>query len=68
MRRQDQMAAASQMPVNITSLVAKDTVLDVFISDAADKPVPPAGFKALAILVVDGKSQRISLEPFENKR
>jgi hypothetical protein len=35
----------------------------VFVSDASDKPVSPAGFKGTAILVVDGKPQRIALAP-----
>lgn len=37
----------------------------VFLSDADDKPIPSAGFKATAILVVGGKSQRIALSPAE---
>ena len=35
----------------------------VFLSDTDDKPVPAAGFKGNAILVIDGKSQRFGLEP-----
>lgn len=48
-------------------LVAKDSVLDLFVADTADKPVPPDGFKGVAILVVDGKSQRIPLEAGDRK-
>lgn len=44
-------------------LVGKGTRLEVFVSDANDKPLPAAGFKALAILVIDGKPQRIPLQP-----
>ncbi|MGL4635286.1 MAG: hypothetical protein ACRCWF_04840 [Beijerinckiaceae bacterium] len=44
-------------------VVAKGTALEVYVSDAVDKPLPATGFKALAIMVVDGKSQRITLEP-----
>ncbi|MBP6767336.1 MAG: hypothetical protein KA171_06105 [Reyranella sp.] len=44
-------------------LVGKGTRLEVFISDANDKPLPATGFKALAILVIDGKPQRIPLQP-----
>lgn len=44
-------------------LVGKGTRLDVFVSDADEKPLPAAGFKALAILVIDGKPQRIPLQP-----
>ena len=36
-------------------LVAKDGLVDVFLTDAADKPVTPAGFKGVAILVSGGK-------------
>ena len=52
-----------------TELVANgSTTVVVFLSDAADKPVPAAGFKATAILVVDGKPQRFSLEPADGAR
>ena len=44
-------------------LVGKGTRLEVFVSDADDKPLPATGFKALAILVIDGKPQRIPLQP-----
>ena len=37
----------------------------VFLSDADDKPIPSTGFKATAILIIDGKSQRIELKPAE---
>jgi hypothetical protein len=44
--------------------VAKDTTLTVYLTDHdTDKPIATAGFKGLAILVVDGKSQRITLAP-----
>ena len=48
-------------------LVAKGSDLDLFVTDTADKPVPPDGFKGVAILIVDGKSQRIPLEPADKK-
>jgi hypothetical protein len=35
----------------------------VVLSDINDKPVPAAGFKANAILIVGGKTQRFALEP-----
>ena len=35
----------------------------VFLSDADDKPIPAKDFKANAILVIDGKSQRFPLDP-----
>jgi hypothetical protein len=44
-------------------VVAKGTVLEVYVSDSVDKPLPASDFKALAIMVIDGKSQRIALEP-----
>ena len=44
-------------------LVAKDSLVDVFLTDAANSPVTPAGFKGVAILVSGGKSVRVPLEP-----
>jgi len=44
-------------------LVAKGTRVDVFLTDAGDKPVAAAGFKGVAILLVNGKSQRVPLTP-----
>lgn len=35
----------------------------VFLSDVNDKPIPAAGFKATAILIINGKPQRIELAP-----
>ncbi len=35
----------------------------MLVSDAADKPLSASGFKALAIMVIDGKTQRIALQP-----
>ncbi|HRJ68651.1 MAG TPA: hypothetical protein PK812_03505 [Beijerinckiaceae bacterium] len=50
-------------------LVAKGTEeVVVFLSDADDKPVSAAGFRANAILVVGGKPQRFALEPAEGSR
>ena len=46
-------------------LVDGSTTIAVFLSDADDKPIPAAGFKATAILIIDGKSQRIELAPAE---
>jgi hypothetical protein len=48
--------------------VAKGPVIDVFLTDAADKPVAATGFKGLAILAVGGKSMRIALEPADATR
>jgi hypothetical protein len=44
-------------------VIGKGTAIEVLVSDATDKPVPATGFKALAIMVIDGKTQRIVLEP-----
>ncbi len=43
-------------------LVDGSTTIAVFLSDADDKPIPAAGFKATAILIIGGKSQRIELK------
>ena len=43
-------------------LVAKDSTVEVFLTGAGDKAVPATGFKGTAILVVNGKPQRIVLE------
>jgi hypothetical protein len=44
-------------------VIGSGTTLDVLVSDAVDKPLPATGFRALAIIVIDGKTQRIALEP-----
>ena len=49
-------------------LVAKETLVELYVSDASDKPVPATGFKAVAILTVSGKAQRIVLEAKEPAR
>jgi hypothetical protein len=49
-------------------LVAVNNVIEVFLTDASDKPVVPAGFKGIAILVIGGKSTRIALEPSSDDR
>jgi hypothetical protein len=49
-------------------LVAKSNVIEVFLTDVSDKPVAPAGFKGVAILVVSGKSVRVPLEPIADSR
>lgn len=37
----------------------------VHLSDVDDKPIPSTGFKATAILIISGKSQRVELAPLE---
>ena len=49
-------------------LVAKDSLVDVFLTDAADRPVASAGFKGVAILVISGKSIRVVLEPRDGSK
>ena len=44
-------------------LVAKNTRVEVFLTDANDKPISAGGFKGVAILLVSGRSQRIPLTP-----
>jgi hypothetical protein len=44
-------------------VVGKGTVLEVYVSDSVDKPLKATDFKALAIMVIDGKTQRITMEP-----
>jgi hypothetical protein len=44
-------------------VVGKGTVLEVYVTDAQDRPLRASDFKALAIMVIDGKTQRVSLEP-----
>ncbi len=49
-------------------IVVKSEVVDVFISDANEKPVAASGFKGTAILVAGGKSQRVMLAPVDGTR
>lgn len=46
-------------------LVDGSTNVAVFLSDVDDKPIPAAGFKATAILIINGKPQRVDLVPAE---
>lgn len=49
-------------------VVDGSTKVTIFVSDVDDKPLPAAGFKATAILVVDGKTQRFALEPADGSK
>ena len=49
-------------------LVARAAKVDVFVTDSGNQPVPAAGFRGTAILVVDGKAQRIVLSPADGNR
>lgn len=46
-------------------LVAKDKVIEIFLTGENDKPVDPNGFKGIAILSLGGKAERIPLTPSE---
>lgn len=49
-------------------LVATGKSVDVFVSDANEKPLPVDGYKGTAVLVIDGKPQRIQLAPASANR
>lgn len=50
-------------------LVTKGTPeVVLFLYDATDKPIPSAGFRAQAILVIDGKTQRFALQPTDGSK
>ena len=49
-------------------LVARGETVDVFLSDEGQRPIPAAGFKGTAILVVSGKPTRVPLEPADGNR
>lgn len=49
-------------------LIARAATVDVFVTDGGNQPVPVAGFRGTAILIVDGKAQRIALVPTEGSR
>ena len=58
--------AGARYHVELVAKGSEDVV--VILSDAQDKPLPVAGFKANAILIVAGKAQRFALEPAEGSR
>ena len=49
-------------------LVLREASVDVFVSDANERPLGAAGFKATAVVVLEGKPHRIALEPQGNAR
>lgn len=49
-------------------MVAKGLAVEVFLIDHHNKPMPVAGYKGVAILSIDGKSQRIALENTDGTR
>jgi hypothetical protein len=44
-------------------VVSKGSVLEVYVGDSLDRPLKASDFKALAIMVIDGKTHRIPMEP-----
>lgn len=44
------------------------TTVALYLSDADDKPIAAKDFKANAILVIDGKTQRFALTPVEGAK
>jgi hypothetical protein len=58
------MAAALSMLASTTSSLSPTGRRSrSFLTDAGDKPVPAASFKGTAILLAEGKPQRIALQP-----
>lgn len=49
-------------------LVVGAAQVAVFLTDGSDQPVAASGFKGTAILMADGKAQRIALEPGQNNQ
>lgn len=49
-------------------LVAKGQTVDLYLTDDANREVPAAAFKGVAILIVDGKTQRIVMAPATGNR
>jgi hypothetical protein len=49
-------------------LVVRENAVNVFVTDAGEKPVSVNGFKGVAIFTISGKAQRIPLEPKEGTR
>ncbi len=49
-------------------LLTSDGIVNVNVMDHDNKPMPTKGYKGVAILSIDGKSQRIVLEPADASR
>jgi hypothetical protein len=49
-------------------LVAKDKVVELYLTDSAEKAVATSGYKGVAILSVRGKNERVTLEPASGNR
>ncbi|MFE1597871.1 hypothetical protein [Methylobacterium sp. ID0610] len=44
-------------------LVARDRIIEVYVLDGNETPLPATGFRGTAILVVNGRPARIALAP-----
>lgn len=49
-------------------LLVRDGIVDVHVLDHDNKPLHTKGYKGVAIVSIDGKSQRIVLEPAGESR
>lgn len=58
--------AGANYHVELVSSGSTEVVLH--LADADDKPIPAAGFRASAILVVNGQTIRFALQPAEGSR
>jgi hypothetical protein len=59
------VAALVEAGAHHVELVVKENVVNVFVTDASEKPVSINGFRGVAIFTISGKAQRIPLEPKE---
>ena len=58
--------AGSRYHAELVATGTPEVVL--FLFDGNDKPIPAAGFRGNAILVIDGKTHRFVLQPAEGSR
>ncbi len=58
--------AGARYHAELVARGAPEVVL--FLYDANDQPIPAAGFRANAILIVEGKTHRFALQPGEGSR
>jgi hypothetical protein len=49
-------------------LVSKPEKVELYVSDGNQRPIAATGFKAIGVFVVNGKAQRIAMEPAGNAR
>ena len=48
-------------------LVTRQNTVEIFLTDSKDKAIAPAGYKGTAILMIEGKPQRIPLAPDQTR-